>query len=406
MYITGNSAYVVDGVDSVIARYSQENNRVFYKLNGGRCIRICIYPSASAYSGPMLIALSPDAVAYYIYYQGQQYINYGYSSVVIDGITWYVSVTEFWTAGSSNRNLDSNPEINGVPYPLVCDTVTSDPNFYTELETFIREVLASGNIEIICESNGGGATHIAKVTGQLKDLSSHLSDILIVSGGGGGGMLIGDTAYPGADAGGISGSGDNSADQSTGYAFGQGESGTDISGGGGGLYGGYKGVNGTPEPDIPDWAVPYLQNISKFILDGNDYLAVSADYGWMQGKWEGQYTHSYYNSSTDWTINSSRVSSLALLDIHIDGSDNSYSVTGNFINKNDAFSNYGSSGYRAHLTYSNGTTHVSDTDGTIEQSPFTQTFSSLESALSYCQNHFKHCGVYVNNELWINAEVE
>lgn len=90
-------------------------------------------------------------------------------------------------------------------------------------------------------SNGGGATHIAKITGQLSSLSSNLSDILMVSGGGGGGLLIGDTEYPGADAGGISGSGDNSANQSTGYAFGQGESGTDVSGGGGGLYGGYKG---------------------------------------------------------------------------------------------------------------------------------------------------------------------
>lgn len=91
-------------------------------------------------------------------------------------------------------------------------------------------------------SNGGGATHIAKVTGQLKDLSSNLSDILMVSGGGGGGMLVGETEYAGADAGGISGSGDNSADQSTGYAFGRGESGTNVSGGGSGLYGGYKGA--------------------------------------------------------------------------------------------------------------------------------------------------------------------
>ena len=74
-------------------------------------------------------------------------------------------------------------------------------------------------------SNGGGATHISKVTGQLKDLSSNLSDILIVSGGGGGGMLIGNTVYPGADAGGIAGNGTNSADQTTGYAFGQGENG-------------------------------------------------------------------------------------------------------------------------------------------------------------------------------------
>ena len=89
-------------------------------------------------------------------------------------------------------------------------------------------------------SNGGGATHIAKVTGQLKDLSSNLSDILMVSGGGGGGLIVGETIYDGADAGGISGSGSNSGNQSTGYAFGQGESGTDKSGGGGGLYGGYK----------------------------------------------------------------------------------------------------------------------------------------------------------------------
>ncbi len=89
-------------------------------------------------------------------------------------------------------------------------------------------------------SNGGGATHIAKVTGQLKDLSSNLSDILMVSGGGGGGYLVGENAYAGADAGGISGSGSNSGNQSTGYAFGQGESSTNKSGGGGGLYGGYK----------------------------------------------------------------------------------------------------------------------------------------------------------------------
>lgn len=92
-------------------------------------------------------------------------------------------------------------------------------------------------------SNGGGATHIAKRAGQLKDLSSYASDILIVSGGGGGGLLVGETAYTGKEAGGISGSGDNSADQSTGNAFGQGESGTNVSGGGSGLYGGYKGTS-------------------------------------------------------------------------------------------------------------------------------------------------------------------
>ena len=90
-------------------------------------------------------------------------------------------------------------------------------------------------------ANGGGATHIAKVTGQLKDLSSNLSDILLVSGGGGGGLLVDGVAYEGKDAGGISGSGDNSANQSTGYGFGQGESANSVPCGGGGLYGGYKG---------------------------------------------------------------------------------------------------------------------------------------------------------------------
>ena len=48
-------------------------------------------------------------------------------------------------------------------------------------------------------SNGGGATHIAKVTGQLKDLSSNLSDILMVSGGGGGGLLLGDSGWHGTE---------------------------------------------------------------------------------------------------------------------------------------------------------------------------------------------------------------
>ena len=91
-------------------------------------------------------------------------------------------------------------------------------------------------------SNGGGATHIAKVTGQLSTLSSNLSDILIVSGGGGGGILIDEYVYDGKDAGGISGNGDNSANQTTGNAFGLGESGLGVSGGGGGFYGGYKGV--------------------------------------------------------------------------------------------------------------------------------------------------------------------
>ena len=90
-------------------------------------------------------------------------------------------------------------------------------------------------------ANGGGATHIAKVTGQLSSLSNNLSDILMVSGGGGGGLLMGEDAYNGKDAGGISGMGNNSGNQTTGSGFGQGESGSGVPGGGSGLYGGYRG---------------------------------------------------------------------------------------------------------------------------------------------------------------------
>ena len=110
----------------------------------------------------------------------------------------------------------------------------------TEYEQLYSDLLSA--IPSNYTANGGGATHIAKRTGQLKDLSSYTSDILIVSGGGGGGYVVDGTAYAGADAGGISGSGSNSGNQSTGYAFGQGESGTNKSGGGAGYYGGYKGV--------------------------------------------------------------------------------------------------------------------------------------------------------------------
>lgn len=127
--------------------------------------------------------------------------------------------------------------LNGIDYTHV-DGWTA-PAYRAELYNLIKSIEPPSYYI----SNGGGATHIAKVTGQLKDLSSNLSDILLVSGGGGGGLLVGEDAYAGADAGGISGSGSNSGNQSSGYAFGQGESGSGVSGGGGGFYGGYKGVS-------------------------------------------------------------------------------------------------------------------------------------------------------------------
>ncbi len=102
---------------------------------------------------------------------------------------------------------------------------------------------------------GGGATHIATVTGLLSTLSSQISQILIVAGGGGGGGYYdttghsphsggngggttGDAGYSEADDGGAGGT------QISGFAFGLGQDGKNSgygSGGGGGYYGGYSG---------------------------------------------------------------------------------------------------------------------------------------------------------------------
>lgn len=82
----------------------------------------------------------------------------------------------------------------------------------------------------MANTTGGGATSIATKSGLLRSLTK--SDLIIVSGGGGGSSYNGN----GADAGGISGNGSNSGNQTTGYIFGQGAYG--VGGGGGGLYGG------------------------------------------------------------------------------------------------------------------------------------------------------------------------
>ena len=108
---------------------------------------------------------------------------------------------------------------------------------------------------------GGGATHMAAITGELKNLSDNLTDIFIVAaGGGGGGQEVGYIGYCyGGAGGGIIGTvgslnpnrGDggpalaNPPTQTTGYAFGEGAVGGGWQGaGGGGLYGGYPGCGG------------------------------------------------------------------------------------------------------------------------------------------------------------------
>ena len=165
--------------------------------------------------------------------------NYGYSD----------NVRFSYNTGNQNYYIQTMvlPSHNKITATLTdsqtFETVERALNYltyhYRNVNIYVDgELWSRGGSTPTYTSNGGGATHIAKVTGQLKDLSA--SNILLVSGGGGGGLLSGETPYAGADAGGISGSGSNSGDQSSGYAFGQGESGTNVSGGGGGYYGGYK----------------------------------------------------------------------------------------------------------------------------------------------------------------------
>lgn len=101
-------------------------------------------------------------------------------------------------------------------------------------------------------ASGGGATHIATVSGELSQLGSYKdtaginksNEILIVAGGGGGGYYC---LNVGGDGGGTSGSGTSAGSQTGGARFGAGSSsnerGVSWSGGGGGFYGGGLGRN-------------------------------------------------------------------------------------------------------------------------------------------------------------------
>lgn len=119
-------------------------------------------------------------------------------------------------------------------------------------------------------AGGGGATHIATISGELKDLklykdsagTNKSKEILIVAGGGGGALNHNFISKNGGSAGGYIGvngitnrpdySSPIGGTQNTGFSFGQGGSGNDATsgaydqsgsaGGGGGFYGGYADV--------------------------------------------------------------------------------------------------------------------------------------------------------------------
>lgn len=227
---------VVDSHRDKIIYITQIQNRLFTKESGA-------YKTANntqAFATVVYIPIQEieDVTGYSVDLQvvsGGQYSYIAIEPAYYDGTTLdnytQVNLTSAsqWVAKSASI---SNKKVNYLMVSIA------------QGEVFFKDLVFQGTLPApTYTSNGGGATHIAKRTGQLKDLSSYTSDILIVSGGGGGGLLVGETEYTGKEAGGISGSGDNSADQSTGNAFGLGESGTNLSGGGSGLYGGYKGTS-------------------------------------------------------------------------------------------------------------------------------------------------------------------
>ena len=92
---------------------------------------------------------------------------------------------------------------------------------------------------------GGGATHIATKSGLLSSLESNKDKVLIVSGAGGGSSYSYRAGSGGGKTGGTGASSTLSGNQTTGYAFGQGQNGSGaadsdgVAGGGAGWYGGY-----------------------------------------------------------------------------------------------------------------------------------------------------------------------
>lgn len=160
----------------------------------------------------------------------------GFAGVPTNSKRWYF-YGENNCDQSSQSTYDNNFTANGRVYVAPWGVSETYPTIAVLIDfdstVYLNEIDITPSSDVY--GSGGGATHIAKVTGVLSALSSNLSDILLVAGGGGGGLIREGTAYVGSDAGGISGNGDNSADQSTGYAFGQGDEGC-----GGGLYGGNK----------------------------------------------------------------------------------------------------------------------------------------------------------------------
>jgi hypothetical protein len=164
----------------------------------------------------------------------------------------------------------------------------------------------SGSDKWSAGASGGGATHIATASGLLSSLSSNRSSILIVAGGGGGASKHSTAGNAGGFTGGSATSYGGATilggTQTTGYAFGQGQSitnqknsgnfGAEGNGGaGGGFFGGYAhNVNGEKSDAGGAGGSGYIGN-TKLI---NKYMAC--------------YNCSTSNAEDTKTISSNRVS--------------------------------------------------------------------------------------------------
>lgn len=153
-------------------------------------------------------------------------------------------------------------------------------------------------------SGGGGATHIAFVSGQLKDLSNNKNNVIVVAGGGGGAGGVRYGSYTGGAGGGETGGngagsyyGDGGTQTSGGQcrfsngtfgtagAFGVGGNGTYIrendvnaAGGGGGWYGGAGAAAGGAGGGGSGYSnTNYVSNasMSSGIRDGNGYAKIT-----------------------------------------------------------------------------------------------------------------------------------
>lgn len=137
-------------------------------------------------------------------------------------------------------------------------------------------------------SSGGGATHIAMMSGLLSSLSSNRDKILIVAGGGGGGAgeFYNFQSYI------YGGSGGGIASESTktgGYGFGIGESVRDPDGsedrgvgrGGGGGYIGGKGGSGL-RSNSPGWGgTGYIDGVPEFEKKDTKYSPIMNSGIWV-----------------------------------------------------------------------------------------------------------------------------